>query len=225
MDGDPGRYHSPCPSGSIASPSSLSVLSLPPRPSAWGHLCHPWPVPSVAVSGCSFLSPRLRSSVVLKWVLPLPGSAQAVSPAPLHPHALVILLLGLRRLLPPRARPLRAVSRPGTSLLPRSPVALARPASSPPAFLFSGQTRSTSSWLWAASLFSGHLAFSARIPSCGSGQLLPPTECVLSPSPLLSPSQEIQSRVTRAHNLGPSAFSRCSDRCLRASCVPESGPP
>lgn len=189
----PGRYHSPCPPSSVASPSSLPVLSLPPGPSAWGHLCHPWPVPSVAISGCSFLSPRLRSSVLLKWVLPLPGSAQAVSLAPLHPHALVILL-GLCHLLPPRARPLRGVSLPGTSLLPCSPVALARPASSPPVFLFSGHLPLPGFGLPLCSLVTLCSLPGSPPVDPSSSSLTQSVSCL--PAPFLSPSQEIQSRVT-----------------------------
>lgn len=98
----------------------------------------------------------------------------------------------------------------------------------PPFFLFSGQTRST------------HLFLAL---GCLSVLWSP---CILCPDPLLwiraaPPSHRVclvsqplschllkRSRaglLLSVHNLGPSAFSRCSDRCLRASCVPESGPP
>ena len=115
----------------------------------------------------------------------MPGSAQAVSPAPLHPHVLRdFSFSGCATSCLPRQGLLS-----GVFLLQEPPLSLSLLLLWPglhhhtPLFFLGGLEAPTSSWLWAAPLSSDHLAFSARIPSCGSGQRPPPAECVVSPSP------------------------------------------
>lgn len=101
------------------------------------------------------------------------------------------IFLGLCHLLPPKARPSpRGVSPPGTSSL--SPVALARPASSPPLFFWHPPLPGFG--LPLCPLVTLHSLPGSPPVNLGSASL--PQSVSSLPAPILSPSQEVQSRVT-----------------------------